>query len=83
MLFSDIILMKNPSQANNLHFNLFKKVDKIITPLQRKRDTIPIMELWVVIQTLMVSKLIWKCELVTVGSWEHMEVFKLILVVEI
>lgn len=82
MLYLSIIQMKNPSKANNLHFNQSKREGKIITPQPRKRDTIPIMELWVVIQTLMVSKLTWKCELVTVGSWEHMEVFKLILVVE-
>jgi len=31
---------------------------------------------------LMVFKSIWKCEPVTVGLWEHMEVLKLFLVVE-
>ena len=36
MLFSDIIQTKNPSKANNLDSNRFKKVDKIITPQQRK-----------------------------------------------
>jgi len=30
----------------------------------------------------MVFKSIWKCEPVTVGLWEHMEVLKLFLVVE-